>query len=268
MTRDPAEGVSDGGVVVTGVGTAPIGAPYDRVVEVAADRMTTELGDALHGLYVYGSVATGQAAPPTSDLDLHAVLHVDEAETCRRVAGDLTAQFTSVVREVGISTVRLDHVQADTLEGHAERCWVRHYCRHVAGHDLRPELPDCRVSVELARGFNGDVDVVMDRLVERLRAPSLGAAERRRTVAQGSRKLLMSAATLLSVRGGRWTTDRQEGALLLVAAAPALSTAVARVVTWTTLDVSTDTTPTQAEVLTSFGQIRHWLAREYRAAEP
>lgn len=268
MTRDPAESIGDGGVVVTGVGAAPIGAPYDRVVEVAVDRMTAELGDALHGLYVYGSVATGQATPPTSDVDLHTILRTDAVEACQSLARDLTTRFASVVREVGISTVPLEAVLADTIAGYGERCWVRHYCLHVAGHDLRAELPDCRASVDLACAFNGDVAAKMDQVMARLRAPSPGAAATRRTIALGSRKLLMSAATLLSARGGGWTTDRQEGARLLVAAAPMLAPDVERVLGWSTLDVSTAATPPQREVLASFARIRDWLAREYGAAGP
>lgn len=73
------------------------------------------LGEKLHGLYVYGSVATGQASSPASDLDLYAVLHEPADDVCRDVASRLSAGFADVVREVGISTVLLDDVRPDVL---------------------------------------------------------------------------------------------------------------------------------------------------------
>lgn len=95
----------------------------------ASEQLVARLGDILHGLYVYGSVATGQARPPRSDLDLYAVTRQPAVAACRSVGHVLSGQFAGTVRGVGISTVVLDAVWADDAAGQAERCFIRHYCR-------------------------------------------------------------------------------------------------------------------------------------------
>ena len=268
MTRDPGEGVGDDGLITTGVADGRIHSPYDEILQVAARRLRAQVGDDLHSLYVYGSVATGQARPPASDLDLYAITRRDVAAACRNVADTLTDRFAPSLREVGISSVVLDEVLADTVEGHAERCFVRHYCRPVAGRDLRPDLPACRASPELARGFNGNVGDVIDRIVHRLQPDELDEAATRRAIAGGSRKLLMTAATLLSARRGTWTTDRGEGARLVASAAPKLAGAVARVERWTALETNAQETPTVDDVIASFVALRDWLVRELGTIPP
>lgn len=262
MTRDPAEGVGADGTIVTGVGSQPIRAPYDAVLAAAAEQVTARLADTLHGLYVYGSVATGQARPPRSDLDLYAVTRSPATPRCREVAARLSHRFADTVRDVGIGATIIADVWADDATGQAERCFVRHYCVHVAGEDLRPRLPACRASVTLARGFNGDIGEVIAATVDRLRAGP-AEPERRRLVATGSRRLLMAAATLLSARAGEWTTDRSRGAELFEAEAPALATDVARARAWTDLDASARPLPALDDVLTTFAALRTWLVAAY-----
>lgn len=263
--RDPQEGVGPDGTIVTGVGTRPIGAAYEAVLAASAEEVTARLGDALHGLYVYGSVATGQARPPRSDLDLYAVTRWPAAAACREAADALSAAFVDTVREVGIASTPRDEVMADGSAGEAERCFLRHYCAHVAGEDLRADLPGCRASLSLARAFNGDIGEVVDRTSERLQEGP-ASPERRRLVATGSRRLLMAAATLLSARQGGWTTDRTRGAELLTAAAPELAVEVERVRDWTDVDASGRTLPPLDEVVATFAVLRAWLVQAYGEA--
>ena len=62
--------------------------PYDAVVADAVDALRAGLRDDLLSVHVYGSVATGQARVPTSDLDLVASIErmVLRAEYKRRQA--------------------------------------------------------------------------------------------------------------------------------------------------------------------------------------
>lgn len=265
MTRDPSEGVGPDGRVVTGVDPANIVDPYDAVVESAVEAVVAQLGDALDGLYIYGSVATGMARPPTSDVDLYAIVLRDAGAASREAASDLSARYAPIVREVGVSAVLLDDVLADTLEGWAERCFVRHYCVHLAGRNRKQDLPACQASPALARGVNGNVGDAIGRSLNRLRSEVLDERRTRHAIAWSARKLLMSAATLLSTRAGGWTTDRDAGARLLTTAAPQLSTCVRRVQRWTKLDTSESHTsvPPLDEVLTCLAELRDWLASEY-----
>lgn len=265
VLRDPREGVGPDGIIVTGVGARPVLAAYEAVLATSAEKLTSHLGDALHGLYVYGSVATGQARPPRSDLDLYAVTRWPAADACREAADTLSAAFVDTVRAVGIASTTWDEVMTPGPAGQAERCFLRHYCVHVTGEDLRADLADCRASVSLARGFNGDIGRVVDRTIRRLQEAPV-APERRRLVASGSRRLLMAAATLLSAREGGWTTDRARGAELFASAAPALAAEVDAVRTWTDVDASERELPPLAEVVAAFTALRAWLVQAYGAA--
>jgi hypothetical protein len=115
VTRDPDEGLDAAGLLSTGVALDRLRPAYAPVVSDCTAEVRRALGDRLHGLYLYGSVATGQARLPTSDLDLLAVslspvdLVVLEA--------DLSARHADAVREVGISRVTLAEVWADDADG-------------------------------------------------------------------------------------------------------------------------------------------------------
>lgn len=81
--RDPDEGVSPEGTIVTGARRDRVPAVFERVLAVAADELSS-LPEV--SLYVYGSVATGQARVGRSDVDLMSIgLPVEDAR-----AGQIT----------------------------------------------------------------------------------------------------------------------------------------------------------------------------------
>lgn len=215
MTRDPAEGVDADGHIVTGVAREHIPSGYRPAVADCAARLHEMFGARLHSLYLYGSVATGQARPPGSDLDLLAVWAdgVGPADLAGAEA-ELSERHAGLVREVGIASAALTEVFADDRDGLGWRCFLRHCCVWLAGADLRPALPACRPTRAVADALNDDVGA----LVVAWRA-GLGAARTPGDVAMiaraAARKLLLVAATLESVEHGGWTTDRAAGAALL-----------------------------------------------------
>ena len=64
VTPDPAEGVTGDGIISTGASTGNLHPAYARLLDEAVGTLRAALGAALHSVYVYGSVATGQARPP------------------------------------------------------------------------------------------------------------------------------------------------------------------------------------------------------------
>jgi len=220
VTRDPAEGVDADGVIVTGVDPERIPPAYRPVLTDCTHRLGLVLGDRLHSLYLYGSVATGRARPPQSDLDLMAVWSSDiDAGEAAAAAAELSARHAALVREVAVASSTLAGVLADDRDGLGLRCFLRHYCLWLAGSDLRPSLRPCTPSRAVADGFNDDVRA----LVERWRA-DLDAAHTAAAVAAvaraAARKLLLVTATLESAEHGGWSTDRATGAELLAANHP------------------------------------------------
>jgi uncharacterized protein len=238
VTRDPAEGVDAAGYLVTGVGRDRVPAAYEPLL---ADCVGTLADDRLDGLYVYGSVATGQARPPASDLDLLAVWTapadrpaavdgpapaggpVPPPGVPALVAG-LSARWAGLVREVGLASATV----AD-LDRPADACFLRHYCVPLAGRDRRAELPRCRPSRALADGFNDDLPAV----VARQRAAIAAAADRPAAVRRAARRLLLAVATIESVSHATWSTDRGTGAALLAAHHPEWAATADRMLTGT-----------------------------------
>jgi uncharacterized protein len=256
VTRDPVEGVSAEGLIVTGAAGQRVPAVYRPAVADCATMVREAFGDRLHGLYLYGSVATGQARPPGSDLDLAAVRvsEVDSAEVASIEAG-LSARHAGLVREVSLACASLAEVLAGDRGGLGWRCFLRHYCVSVAGTELRPQLPACRASRAVADGLNDDVA----ELVLRWRA-ELAAAQTPADVAAvarvAARKLLMVAATLESVEHGGWSTDRATGAGLLARHHPQWSAVAGLAVGW----CAGDGAPT-AEDVGRLLRMGDWLAR-------
>lgn len=256
MTRDPVEGVSADGVIVTGAATERVPAVYRPVVADCTALVRKVLGDRLHGLYLYGSVATGQARPPESDLDLLAVWvsEVDPAAV-ESVEGGLSARHSGVVREVSLASASVAEVFAGDRDGLGWRCFLRHYCVWLAGTDLRPELPACRPSRAVADGLNDDVGELVRRWRTQL-ADARTTAEVAAVARTAARKLLLVVSTSESVEHGGWTTDRATGAALLAAHHPEWSAVAGLALDW-----CADAAQPSAEDVSRLLGLGDWLAR-------
>jgi predicted nucleotidyltransferase len=227
VTRDPGEGVDADGYLVTGAAAANIPPVYRPVLDDCVATVTAAFGDRLDGLYLYGSVATGQATPPASDVDLLTLWSstVDDAEVAA-VAAALSTRHSAVVREVGLAQATLDSIRFD-----ADQAFVKHYCVPLSGRDIRPGLRRFRPSRALADGFNDDLPVVVRRLrstVESARTPE----ERLVATRKAARRLLLAVATIESVSHATWSTDRGTGAALLARHHPEWTDAAGRALDW------------------------------------
>jgi predicted nucleotidyltransferase len=255
--RDPREGVASDGTIVTSVGAVAVPAAYHELLDDAATTLRQLIGEALHSGYLYGSVATGQARPPTSDLDLLVALVAPAGDGVARATSELGERHGHLVREVGISTVGVTTLARADAVGAAERCFLRHYCRHLVGPDLRAEFEPCRASIELAVGFNGDLAEALARLRSALTAAA-DPAERATAGARACRRILMAAATLLSAREGSWSTDRAEAVDLIGRHAPELRPLAADALTW-----AEPAAPPTGDVLAIVDRLGGWLSAAY-----
>jgi hypothetical protein len=184
---------------VTGAALVNIPPAYRPVVDDCVAAMTAF--PELDGLYLYGSVATGRARPPDSDLDLLA-LWTSTVDVSATVA-TLSARHAAVVREVGLAEAGVE-----SLADEADRCFLKHYCVPLAGRDRRADLPRCRPSRRLALGFAGDLPVLLRSIADTAPTPEVAAR-------RAARRLLLGVATIESASHGTWTTDRATGAALL-----------------------------------------------------
>jgi uncharacterized protein len=196
--HDPREGVTPEGTIRTGADRRAIPAAYDEVLAATSDAVAGR-----GALYVYGSVATGTAVVPASDVDLLSIgLPKDEAA---RVSAELSASFRHRCREVSIAPASWQDLEGDHDEAYGSRVFLRHYCVHLQGPDPAGVLPGYPADARAARGFNGDLARHLARWWSALEAgddlPHLGT--------RIARKTLLAVAGLVSVRDATWSTDRR-----------------------------------------------------------
>lgn len=221
--RDPDEGVDPNGCIRTGARAERIAGPFRSVI----DRAVKEVGDAepKAWLAVYGSVATGRAVAPTSDVDLLSVgIERPQAEF---ISASLSAEFRHVCRSVDVAAGRFDDYHAPTDEGHGNRVFLRHYCVTIAGRPPLENDAPFPADARAARGFNGDIAQHAVRWADAV--DSADPAELGRRVA---RKTLLAVAGLVSVRDRTWTTDRTSACHRWSEIEPGLSDDLAELLDW------------------------------------
>lgn len=214
----------------------------------------------LHSIYLYGSVATGQARLGQSDIDL-LVLFGDpisgpDQAAIQRVAESLSASYFSIVRDVGIGAVSIQEAFAkESLPGLG--CFLKHLCVCVAGEDIRPLLPKFRPSIEVASGFNRDYAAVMQAtLAELAEANQTHMAQS--VMRRICRKTVRTGFSLVMPRLGCWTTSLERSADFFCRYYPEKRSSMAL-----TLDWIQRPPEDKAEFLRIVLPLADWLATEF-----
>lgn len=202
--RDPLEGVAADGTIVTGVARRRVPAEYEDVLGCALGAIADTTPDAT--VYLYGSVATGQARPGQSDVDLLTV-GVDRA-TAAGLSEELSGRFRTICRGVELAPAGVHDSEGESEEAYGNKVFVRHYCVRLAGPE-HAGLAAFPADVRAARGFNGDIEQRRQRWRQALACESVEPSELGRVVA---RKVLFATAGLVSMHDQTWTTDRARGA--------------------------------------------------------
>ena len=220
--HDPLEGVTALGTIRTGASRERFPTAFEPVLNAVVGAVHPTVS-----LYVYGSVATGVAEPPTSDVDLLSVgLAPEDAENLSR---GLSAQFSGLCRAVEIAAAQPSDFEGASDEAYGGRVFLRHYCVHLAGPDLHSALPDFPADAKAARGFNGDIGTHAERWRREVSAGSDPAQLGRRV----ARKSLLAVAGLVSVHDAIWTTDRARAAARWGEIEPGLASETRLLLGWT-----------------------------------
>lgn len=227
--HDPLEGVTALGIIRTGASREQVPAVFEPVLDAAIGAF-----DPATSLYLYGSVATGMAESPGSDVDLLSVgLPPEEAG---HMASLLSAQFSGLCRGVEIAAAKPGDFIGDADAAYGGRVFLRHYCVHLSGPDLHSELPAFPADARAARGFNGDIAEHAARWRRKLAAGGDPAQLGRRI----ARKSLLAVAGLVSVHDSTWTTDRALAADRWRELSPDLAEDLGMLLSWADGDGSAD----------------------------
>ena len=205
-------GLDQDGNIVSEVGIDKIDIAYLPCIQECVEKLVKSFSHHLHSVYVYGSVARGEAIKGKSDLDLIVMfnggLTSEKSTELKTLSDTLFQKYRSLVRDVGIAVADLDYTvdPANYYEG----AFLREISVCVYGEDLRVKFGPYKLSPEISISFNGDIGDVVSRTIRRLHSAS---GDEFKKVSQGfARKLIRTYYSMVMVRSEIWTTRLHEQA--------------------------------------------------------
>ena len=120
QTHDPFEGVTPYGAINTGASRARVTESFEPVLDAAVTAVQAAGGEI--SLYVYGSVATGTARIPRSDVDLLTIrLASPRAD---ELSAALSAEFSQLCRSVEVGATQPGDYVGEDDEAYGNRVFL------------------------------------------------------------------------------------------------------------------------------------------------
>ena len=202
---------------------APLQPVFDALLQDVCTSLPAHAGDFLHAIYLYGSVARGDATPGVSDLDLTLVLRQPPTPEQRAILE--TLRLALQARHATVLKIDFDighRAQVLAPENlHSWGYWLKHQCRCLWGEDLAPHFAPFAPSRAIALAVNGDFAGVLEGYAQRLdaaREPAVIARLQR----EASRKLIRSCNLLRQEGDTDWPASLDEHAAQLLRRHPAM----------------------------------------------
>lgn len=221
--RDPLEGLASDGTIRTGAARQRIAAHLLPAVQTSVARISAGAPEV--SVYVYGSVATGVADPPLSDLDLLTIGLGPEAAAT--ISEALSGEFADTCRGVEIAAAMPSDFEGDGDEAFGGRVFLHHYCVHLSGPDRDRATTAFQGDRRAARGFNGDI--ARHARDWSLLQNEIDPATLGRRI---GRKVLLAVGGLVSVHDSTWTTDREHAAHRWAEVHPELAPGLNELLEW------------------------------------
>jgi predicted nucleotidyltransferase len=251
-------GLDENGYIRSEGSLAKIPERFVVLVEAVKCAIVSAFELQLHSLYIYGSVASGNARALTSDLDMLIVFKTDLSpqvgEAVIQLENDLSQRFQNDVREVGLAATSVSEIfDGDNQIGWG--CFIKHMCVCLTGEDLGTRLPKFRPTKAVAYGLNGDLK---QEIAEARRAMLDGLPGNiNRTVRSISRKMIRTAFCLVMEEANCWTTDLSECSSIFSTYYPEHTTQIQRI-----LQISKGAPANYDELLNTLNGFGQWLCEE------
>ncbi len=164
-------GLDANGFIVSEVSVDKIDTVYSPCIRESIESLKHLFHQQLHSVYVYGSVARGEAVTLKSDLDLIAMfdgkLCSDTLAKLKKLAGELSQKYRSLFRDVGIAVAYYDYTVDPA--NYYENAFLKEICVCVHGEDLGERFGPYKLTSEIAIRFNGDICEALTRTLNRLK---------------------------------------------------------------------------------------------------
>ncbi|MEB6335629.1 nucleotidyltransferase domain-containing protein [Serratia rhizosphaerae] len=215
--------VDHNGYIAT-LGAFSVQPEFTCVVDDAVRQLTETLDGVIHSIYVYGSVARGEAAVGTSDLDLCIIFHRPLLSVQNVTLASVRARLEKahpVVSKVDFDCGILSEVLAAEYR-HSWGYWLKHHCCCVYGADLAGQFPRFKPSRAIAVALNGDYINVLNDYIARIEHE--GDVNQRARLRQSAAKKLIRATSLFrGERDSDWSDTLEEHAIRFIRQYPALT---------------------------------------------
>ncbi|OOP67733.1 nucleotidyltransferase domain-containing protein [Heyndrickxia oleronia] len=225
-------GLDPNGFIVSDVSRDKIDDAYITCIQESVERLKRLFHQQLHSVYVYGSVARGEAIVKKSDLDLIAMFETKlisvQLSELKQLAGELSQNYRSLVRDVGIAVADYDYTVDPT--NYYENAFLKELCVCVYGEDMGEKFGPYKLTSEIAIRFNGDIYEALNRALKKLGTSS---KEDFRTITQAfARKLIRTYYSMVMVRSQIWTTRLHEQSEVFIHHFPKKESIIRTLLNW------------------------------------
>ncbi|KMK76975.1 nucleotidyltransferase domain-containing protein [Alkalihalobacillus pseudalcaliphilus] len=209
-------GLDEHGFIVSDVSVEKIATEYEGCIRNTIKNLHLLFPTGLHSIYVYGSVARGDAVALKSDLDVLVIFHqpldYTQIAQVKELGKELSSIYKSLVRDVGIAVVHYDYVINPST--YYEQAFISELCVCVDGIDIRKQFGPYKLTADIAIHFNGDIGEVYERAMKRFEQAN--SEERPLLIQNFSRKLIRTFYSMVMARAQIWTTKLQEQAEVFI----------------------------------------------------
>ncbi|MHA2938138.1 nucleotidyltransferase domain-containing protein [Vibrio sp. RC27] len=243
--------------------TAPLQVEYQPAVNEIVRALKQGLGDNLHSLYLYGSIARGSARPNRSNVDVVVVTHRELGSNKATIFNTIRWRFQtkySFITDVNIKTALVSEVAS--LESLFSWGFLLHHCSIcLHGDDLGECFGDYEPSWEIAKYWNMDIAERLEWHRDKV-AKASSAEQQIEAQQQAAKKLLRAAYGVVMHRDKNWFDDPQQCGHEFLRYYPDKAIEIQRL----SILLETKLIPKRSVVglLDSFGQ---WLVKEYKKTE-
>lgn len=225
-------GLDPNGFIVSDVSKDKIDDVYMTYIRESVESLKSLFHQQLHSVYVYGSVARGEAIVRKSDLDLIAMFDTKlssvKLSELKKLAEELSQNYRSLVREVGIAVAYYDYTVDPS--NYYENAFLKELCVCVYGEDLGERFGPYKLTSEIAIRFNGDIYEALNRTLKRL---EIASKEDFKTFTQGfARKLIRTYYSMVMVRSQIWTTRLHEQSDVFIHHFPEKESIICTLLNW------------------------------------
>ena len=185
-------------------------ASYKPIVKEVKSELL-KFSDKIYSIYLYGSVATGKAKSPTSDLDLVVVLKAKPTSKLKtqlkELETSLSQKYQKIFREVGFAITYKNEVLRGK-EAFGWRFFLTILSVKIFGDNLFQKEMKFSPTNKLARNLHSDVDKNIEEAKKKIK--SSNDEEAKLQIKSIMKKIIRTAFSIVMQDENYWTTDLDE----------------------------------------------------------